>query len=779
MDTITNYTIKSELGQGGMATVYLAEDKKFLTNVAVKVLAKEFAHNENIRKRFLAEARNMFKMSHPNIIKVSDLIEEGDTVAFVMEYIEGDTLKNYLERKGKLNDDEIKAIFTQMLAAVAYVHEQGLIHRDIKPSNFMISPKGQVKLLDFGIAKNTDSNSAEYTQTSTSQQMGTPMYMSPEQVNETKSVTAQSDIYSLGVVLWQMVMGQKPYDTKTLSNFELQLKIVQEPLVLTHTIWDNCIQKATHKNIESRYTSAQLFLNDLQPPETIKDDKTIFEDSDDKTILENKEEATIIEKVVKKEPFLEGSILSKEGKLKYGFINRQGNWVIQPMYDSLRTFDEQGFCEAELNGKWGVMNRQGNWVIQPMYDSLMTFDKQGFCEAELNGKWGVMNRQGNWVIQPMYDSLMTFDEQGFCTAQLNGKWGVINRQGNWVIQPMYDYLFSFDEQGFCEAELNEKCGFINRQGNWVIQPMYDSLGTFDEQGFCEAELNGKWGLINRQGNWVIQPMYDYLFSFDEQGFCRAELNGKGGLINRQGNWVIQPMYDSLMTFDEQGFCTAKLNGKWGVINRQGNWVIQPIYFLLAKTDNSTYKSSANNKYGYLDSQGNWIIKPQFDYVVYDELGDYLVWNEEIENWDQSISNSSDNNDFRMNDHFYELTSKHKVYLGSNIPDKKIDNFLNNFEFEDEEVLVYYDDTIFGKGDDGFAITYNEEYSFFFNMPGIRYVVPINEDTITNCEYSESKGVQLEIEIDGEIYNYEHGLKNDIGRALVNFIQSKLEDGFEL
>ena len=277
MDTITNYKIKSELGQGGMATVYLAEHKTLGLPVAVKLLAKELAHNENIRKRFLAEAKNMFKMSHPNIIKVTDLIEEGDTVAFVMEYIEGDTLKDYLERKGKLSNEDIKAIFTQILTAVAYVHEQGLIHRDIKPSNFMISPKGQVKLLDFGIAKNTDKNSAEYTRTSTSQQMGTPMYMSPEQVNETKSVTAQSDIYSLGVVLWQMVMGQKPYDTKTLSNFELQLKIVQEPLALTGTIWDNCIQKATHKNLESRYTSTHVFLNDLQKPESIKDDKTNIE----------------------------------------------------------------------------------------------------------------------------------------------------------------------------------------------------------------------------------------------------------------------------------------------------------------------------------------------------------------------------------------------------------------------------------------------------------------------------------------------------------------------
>ena len=189
MDTITNYTIKSELGQGGMATVYLAEDKKFLTNVAVKVLAKEFAHNENIRKRFLAEAKNMFKMSHPNIIKVTDLIEEGDTVAFVMEYIEGDTLKDYLERKVKLNDDEIKTIFTQMLAAVGYVHKQNLVHRDIKPSNFILDKEGNVKLLDFGIAKNLNPSNNEYTITEKQQIMGTVVYMSPEQVKNTAEVT--------------------------------------------------------------------------------------------------------------------------------------------------------------------------------------------------------------------------------------------------------------------------------------------------------------------------------------------------------------------------------------------------------------------------------------------------------------------------------------------------------------------------------------------------------------------------------------------------------------
>jgi formylglycine-generating enzyme required for sulfatase activity/tRNA A-37 threonylcarbamoyl transferase component Bud32 len=261
----SNYTLKSELGRGGMATVFLAHDNKFDTNVAVKVLSKEFTNNENIRKRFLAEARNMFKMSHPNIIKVTDLIEEGDNVAFVMEYVEGETLKDYIERKGKLTDEEIKTIFSQMLEALGYVHKQNLVHRDVKPSNFMVDREGNIKLMDFGIAKNTDSNSAEYTQTGTGMQMGTPMYMSPEQIKSSKAVTAASDIYSLGVVLWQMVKGCKPYDLTELSIPEIQVSILKEALSLTGKVfWDDLIQKATAKATSERYSSAAVFNKALE-----------------------------------------------------------------------------------------------------------------------------------------------------------------------------------------------------------------------------------------------------------------------------------------------------------------------------------------------------------------------------------------------------------------------------------------------------------------------------------------------------------------------------------
>jgi len=257
---IQNYKIISLLGEGGMAHVYLAEHTLLRQKVAVKVLKISFVQNPNIRKRFLAEARILGQMNHLNIIKVTDLIDAGDIVAFVMEYIEGQTLKDYLLQKGKLSIIEVETLFNQMLLALEFIHDKGLIHRDIKPSNFMVSVNGSIKLLDFGIAKNTNDVTDDYTCTNLSQQMGTPIYMSPEQVRSSKEVTFLTDIFSLGVVLWQLASGQKPYGSETTSIFDLQLKIAQEHLPLTNTKWDKVIQKATQKKEKMRFQSANEFL---------------------------------------------------------------------------------------------------------------------------------------------------------------------------------------------------------------------------------------------------------------------------------------------------------------------------------------------------------------------------------------------------------------------------------------------------------------------------------------------------------------------------------------
>jgi uncharacterized protein (TIGR02145 family) len=296
IDKINDYIIQSILGKGGMATVYLAENPKFGVHVAVKVLNREHVHNRNIRERFFSEAKYLYKLSHPNIVKATDLIEEGEVAAYVMEYLDGETLKDYIARKGGLANIEINSLFVPMLEAVGFVHHVHLVHRDIKPSNFMIGKDGIVKLMDFGIVKNIDPSVPEYTMTGTGQQMGTPMYMSPEQVKSSKSVTTRSDIYSLGVVLWQMVTGRKPYDAEILSTFDIQTKIVNEPLESTNTMWDRIIRKATQKSPERRFESCIRFRESMISESSLRKstytgsiENTIFgyTDTSEKTVIDN------------------------------------------------------------------------------------------------------------------------------------------------------------------------------------------------------------------------------------------------------------------------------------------------------------------------------------------------------------------------------------------------------------------------------------------------------------------------------------------------------------
>jgi uncharacterized protein (TIGR02145 family) len=383
---IKDYHIQRELGRGGMAVVYLAHDNKFDTNVAVKLLNKEYVHNDNIRKRFLAEARNMFRMSHPNIIKVTDLIDDGDTVAFVMEYIEGETLKDYLDRKGKLGDDEIKSLYTQMLDAIGYVHEQKLVHRDIKPSNFMITPNGRVKLMDFGIAKNTDANSAEYTQTGTGMQMGTPMYMSPEQVKSAKEVLHTSDIYSLGVVLWQMAKGIRPYDINTLGTFEMQSKIVHEPLEDTKTMWDKIIQHCTSKQSELRMQSCLLISDAVAA--LFREKKF---DSDQ----------TIVETIIKKhaEKYLIIGVKDIDGNNVWGISKSHLEWELSPIYSEIIYLPSQEIYKVKKSDKWGLIDKDAKPLLEEVYSEIGDFDSSNESRVVKEGNNGVINSKGEIIFQ--------------------------------------------------------------------------------------------------------------------------------------------------------------------------------------------------------------------------------------------------------------------------------------------------------------------------------------------------------------------------------------------
>jgi serine/threonine protein kinase len=215
------YRIEDVLGRGGMASVYLARDEELERPVAVKVLAEHIADQPVFHDRFLREARLAAQLSHPNIVQVFDVGEEDGSPFIVMECVEGSTLGDELKERGRLDPDEVVDLALQICGGLEHAHAAGLVHRDIKPQNLLLRPDGTVKIADFGIAR-----AAETTRlTQIGSVLGTAAYLAPEQALG-EEVTAAADLYSLGCVLYELLIGRTPYVFETLP--ELVVKHREE-----------------------------------------------------------------------------------------------------------------------------------------------------------------------------------------------------------------------------------------------------------------------------------------------------------------------------------------------------------------------------------------------------------------------------------------------------------------------------------------------------------------------------------------------------------------------
>jgi len=277
--TIGKYQLTRVIGEGGMACVYEGVHEKLGTKVAVKVLNPLLARNAQLRQRFENEANFMASLNHPNIARVLDIEDQDGTLAIVMELLEGEDLDERVKRKGPLSAEEIKPLFGQLLNAFEYAHSKGIVHRDIKPANIFVDASNHVKILDFGIAKVFGTGN-EMTQTGT--QMGTPVYMSPEQVKGDKSIDHRSDIYSLGVTLYFLLSGRAPFKSHDESTFEIFTKIVNEPIPLldNNDFFNSIINKAAAKDRNERFQSIEEFnLKMASFDQTIFHPETSFENN--------------------------------------------------------------------------------------------------------------------------------------------------------------------------------------------------------------------------------------------------------------------------------------------------------------------------------------------------------------------------------------------------------------------------------------------------------------------------------------------------------------------
>jgi len=257
------YEIEEKIGAGGMAIVYKARDTLLNRTVAIKVLREQFVSDEGFIRRFRREAQSAASLSHHNIVSIYDVGKDGEADYIVMEYVKGYTLKEIIRKQAPFSPERAIYIVRQIAEALAHAHANNIIHRDIKPQNILVTMDGRAKVTDFGIARAASSA----TLTHTGDIVGSVHYLSPEQAKGAQT-NEQSDIYSLGIILFELITGKVPYDGDT--PITIALKHIQEEAQVPSTVLtgistelDGVIMKALAKSVQDRYKSADEFLNDL------------------------------------------------------------------------------------------------------------------------------------------------------------------------------------------------------------------------------------------------------------------------------------------------------------------------------------------------------------------------------------------------------------------------------------------------------------------------------------------------------------------------------------
>jgi len=264
-----DYTIEGEIGRGGMGVVFRARDERLQRRIAIKVLPPELAFQKEIKERFTREAQTAARLSHPHIVPIHDVGEGKGLVYFIMGLVEGESLGARIKRRGKLPAEEARRIMKETADALSAAHALSIIHRDIKPDNVLLEgTRGRVMVTDFGIAKAL-SGTTGHTLTGAGIAIGTPQFMSPEQAAGEKQIDGRSDIYSLGVVTYQMLTGQLPFSAPTVAG--ILMKQITEPAPIIHELDRSvpedlslAVARCLEKDPENRWGTADALRRALE-----------------------------------------------------------------------------------------------------------------------------------------------------------------------------------------------------------------------------------------------------------------------------------------------------------------------------------------------------------------------------------------------------------------------------------------------------------------------------------------------------------------------------------
>ena len=495
------YEIVNKIGTGGMSDVYKAKDHTLGRFVAIKVLKPEFSEDVNFVTKFRTEAQSAAGLEHPNIVNIYDVGSENGMHYIVMEYVEGITLKTYIEKKGQLTFKEAVSIAIQVGRGIEAAHNKGIIHRDIKPQNIIISTEGKVKVTDFGIARAATSN------TISSDVMGSVHYASPEQARN-GFVDGKSDIYSLGIVMYEMVTGRVPFDGDT--TVAVAIQHLQEEIVPPSAYAPNLpismekiILKCTQKNPDRRYESMTALLADLR--------KALISPNEDFVVIApvSQEKTRVIgeEEINKIKQETSNIYLSDEDVVSHN-QNHRDKFEKRDRFEEDEEDDEEAYDDDELeemNPKMDkaitIMGIAAGVIIVALIIFILVsfFGNFKFGGSSNKANTETSETQADGIEVPDLKGL-TFDE---AKEQLNAKGLGIKKNAGTVASDQYDegQIVSQTPDALTKAEANTTVEVTLSSGKGEVS--VPSVTGMDETT-----------AYNTLTNSGFTPVKDYAYSAD-------------------------------------------------------------------------------------------------------------------------------------------------------------------------------------------------------------------------------------------------------------------------
>jgi serine/threonine protein kinase len=626
---IGHYTLIKQLGIGGFGEVWLAHNQ---TDASSSPVAIKFPKSEDVDWQAIVQEIGLWVLcgKHSNVLPLIEARNYNGQIAIISEYAPDGSLRDLLKKQGALSIKQAVEMIIGVLDGLAHLHSSGIIHRDLKPENILLQGNAP-RLADFGISRVITVNS--YSNTI----IGTPSYMSPESFNGKRTV--QTDVWGMGVILYELVEGKLPFPQKTYQELHEAISTCQpEPLSQSippklqgivlkalakqpearhqtsaemrqalHDYWQALCEQETISTIEQtiQFTESEITIESLRLIPYRKGDKWGFCDSNKNIVIEVKYDFA--------DSFREG-LARVSLNDKCGHIDKTGRETTPIMYDLVNSFSE-GLAGVKLNDKCGFIDKTGREIIPIKYDDVESFS-EGLARVSLNKKWGYIDKTGREITHIKYDGADSFNES-LAHVKLNDKYGYIDKTGREIIPIKYDNTYSFSE-GLAGVTLNGKSGFVDKAGREIIPIKYDIVDSYNKGSFSEGlavvKLNNKRGYIDKTGREVIPIKYAIAFSFSEGLAYVAEI-GKSGYIDKTGREIIpiKIKYGIGTSFSE-GLACVSLNKKWGFIDKTGREITPIKYDFANAFKEGLALVELNDKYGFVDKAGREITPIKYDVV---------------------------------------------------------------------------------------------------------------------------------------------------------------------